>query len=89
MKSVDVKGDPKKEKRQGDLEGEHRKVMDALREIGGRGTSLEVFAKYKEIGGKGAERTFRKYVKELIELKMLGSEDIPGRGKRRLLKILI
>jgi archaeal cell division control protein 6 len=87
VKSVDVKEDPKKERRQGDLEGEHKLVVDALRGLGGKGTSLEVFSKYKEIGGKGAERTFRKYVKELIELQMLGQEDLPGRGKRRLLKL--
>lgn len=87
VKSVDVKEDPKKEKRQGELEGEHKIVVEALRGLGGRATSLEVFTKYKELDGKGAERTFRKYVKELIELKVVGSEDLPGRGKRRLLRL--
>jgi len=89
VKSVDVKEDPKKEKRQGDLEGEHRVVVEAIKELGPDATSSAVFAKYREIGGKGAERTFRKYVKELIELQMVRAEDLPGRGKRRLLKVQI
>ncbi|MBR9690043.1 MAG: AAA family ATPase [Candidatus Altiarchaeota archaeon] len=87
VKAVDVKEDPKKEMRQGDLEGEHVVVLNALKQLNGSAPSSEVFTKYKEIEGKGAERTFRKYVKELIELQVIGAEDIPGRGKRRLLKV--
>lgn len=89
VKAVEVKEDPKKEKRQGDLEGEHRVVVEAIKELGSDATSSAVFVKYRDIGGKGAERTFRKYVKELIELQMVRAEDLPGRGKRRLLKVQI
>jgi cell division control protein 6 len=88
VRAVEVKKDPKKERREEDLGEEHRKVVEALKQLGGRGPSTEVYAKYKEVGGKGAERTFRKYVRELIELQMLGQEDLPGRGKRRALKLL-
>ena len=87
IKAVDVIKSPKKEKREGDLKGEHKILARAIQEMGGKGTSSEVFVKYKQIGGKGAERTFRKYVKELIELKVFESENLPGRGKRRLLKL--
>ncbi|MBR9680264.1 MAG: AAA family ATPase [Candidatus Altiarchaeota archaeon] len=85
VRSVEVIQDPKKEKRETELEGEHKVVIEALRALKNSASSVEVFAKYKEIGGKGAERTFRKYVKELIELQMIKDEDIPGRGKRRRL----
>jgi len=87
VKSVEVTQNPKVEKRETDLVGEHKVVIDALRGLEGSASSVEVFNKYKEIGGKGAERTFRKYVKELIELQMLSEEDLPGRGKRRLLSL--
>jgi len=87
VKGVEVQEDPKKERRQGELEGEHRLVVEALKTLGGRALSPELFARYRKIGGKGAERTFRKYVKELIELQLLDSEELPGRGKRRVLKL--
>jgi cell division control protein 6 len=87
IKAVEVNKNPKKEERQEELKGEHKIVVEALKSLGGSAPSLEVFAKYLKDGGKGAERTFRKYVRELIELKVLTEEDIPGRGKRRLLKL--
>lgn len=87
VKSVDVVKSPKKEKREGDLKGEHRIVVKAIQELENKASSSEVFIRYKAIGGKGAERTFRKYVKELIELRVVDTEDLPGRGKRRLLKL--
>ena len=87
VKSVDVIKSPKKEKREGDLKGEHRIVVQAIQELKNKASSSEVFTKYRLIGGKGAERTFRKYVKELIELRVIDTEDLPGRGKRRLLKL--
>ena len=89
VKAVDVKEDPKREARQGDLEGEHKVVVEAIKSLGAGATSSAVFEKYRALGGRGAERTFRKYVKELIELQMVIAEDLPGRGKRRLLKVRI
>jgi len=87
VKSVEVKQNPKTERREGDLGEEHKKVLEAVRQLGGEAPSTRVYEAYQGVGGKGAERTFRKYVKELIELQMLGEEDLPGRGKRRALKL--
>ena len=87
LKKVEVEENPKREMRKEELGEEHKKIIRALELMGGEASSGEVYRKYRKIGGLGAERTFRKYVSELIKLGMIKAEESVGRGRTRILKL--
>lgn len=88
IKQFDVVQSPKQEHRKTEIQPDHKKILDALKTMGGEGFSKEVFETYLKNDGKIAERTFRKYVRQLINWKFVGEEEVPGRGRRRKLRIL-
>lgn len=88
IKQFDVIQSPKQELRESEIQEDHKKILEVLKKMKGEGFSKEVFEAYLKDGGKIAERTFRKYVRQLITWKFLGEEEVAGRGRRRKLRIL-
>ncbi|MBR9681872.1 MAG: AAA family ATPase [Candidatus Altiarchaeota archaeon] len=88
IKQFDVTQSPKQANRELEIQDDHKRILESLKSSKGEAFSNEVFKKYIEDGGKIAERTFRKYVRQLIDWKFVEEEEVAGRGRRRRLRIL-
>lgn len=88
VKKFDVKQSPKKVNRKAEIDPKHKQILESLRKLGGEALSKQLYQQYREDGGDVAERTFRKYVRQLIDWKFIESEEVAGRGRRRKLRLL-
>ncbi|HDR53546.1 MAG TPA: AAA family ATPase [archaeon] len=87
VKHFDVGQSPKQEARQHEIEADHQKILDTLKGLKGEAFSNDLFTSYLRGGGQIAERTFRKYVRQLIDWKFITEEEVAGRGRRRKLRL--
>lgn len=88
IKKFDVEQSPKQIQRESEIQEEHKRILDNLKFMGGEAFSNELFNFYLHKGGKIAERTFRKYIRQLIDWKFIEEEEVAGRGRRRKLRLL-